>query len=475
LTGIVLTLGDSGRIVGRYIAPRGESPGDRTVTIELRSPGDYDKLVSTTDATGAFLFELVPAGNYEVTVDPPGPEPSWEERVPGGFVLRDPTELRDLESQRWYLARETARVVVAAGATSEVVVGHVARAPVAVSGRVTRVGVGVPDVSVMAYAGRPALARTDGAGRYALELDQPGTYTFGIACPSGTELSQVIVIPQTPTHSVDFELASGRISGRAFGATEKPLGGIEVRLMVERVARLEGLVPRSGSCSTDADGRFAFDGLPDGTFGLVTQVSYSFGARGQTLAPARVGGLVIEGDQSIDGVELHLETAGAIDVLVLAPDGTPAQDAQLVVRDARGVDIESYARSSGERYHVSDIAPGRYSITATRGVEVTSRPVAVEVVSGRTAKAGLCLVRGTVLEIVARDASGEFVASSLSVRDAAGTDYSDLHPSHDSDPNEFGPLARGTYIVVVEAGGKRAERSVAVTGQERIVVEMRYE
>jgi hypothetical protein len=59
---------------------------------------------------------------------------------------------------------------------------------------------------------------------------------------------------------------------------------------------------------------------------------------------------------------------------------------------------------------------------------VSSEPVALELVPSLTTRAELHLVRGTVLEIVARNAAGEVVASSCSVRDASGADYSALHP-----------------------------------------------
>jgi len=72
-------------------------------------------------------------------------------------------------------------------------------------------------------------------------------------------------------------------------------------------------VVRPAQARTDADGRFHFDGLADGTFSIVADESLSASER---RAGGRVDGIVIRGGEACDDVELRAQPGAGLEIEV---------------------------------------------------------------------------------------------------------------------------------------------------------------
>ncbi|HVF60348.1 MAG TPA: carboxypeptidase regulatory-like domain-containing protein [Thermoanaerobaculia bacterium] len=152
------------------------------------------------------------------------------------------------------------------------------------------------------------------------------------------------------TERLDLVVEAGtEVSGRIVDAAGRPVGGA--------VARLH-MIPGGAAfqATSAADGLFAFDWVPEGTYRLLAE------ARGYARADAP--GEVQVAGAAVGGLEVRLsEAGGAISGQVLGLD--PADRRRVQVRALRLDDKAGFSRVGPDgRYRISDLAPGDWQVVA---------------------------------------------------------------------------------------------------------------
>ncbi len=477
---LVLRLRRGGTLSGTVLAGKGGAPAGREVSMHRRTGGESHD--ATTDSGGRFTITDLAPGTYEVNVQP-------SDEVSADFKNAD----GDMNWSLYSALGESASVEIREGETTQLVIGAPPRAPVVISGVVTRGSKPVAGAALTAYgqgknASRYQAAAVSGAdGRYQMTVDEPGTYAINVNSSSGagggkhgTSNSRSVEIPETASFSLDFELSTGRIEGRVVGSDGAPLASVQVQLSVERskAERRSGGI--GGWFNTDDDGVFVFEDLPAGTYELTATHHSNWGGPSGAveLGGARRTGLELAEGGALTGIELRLEEAGAITGIVRDASGVPVVGARVTARDSEGNTQRMNTSSDGVgRYRVTNLAPGTWTVLAQSGTQVSAESAPVRVASKSEDQVDLVLREGTLLHVVVEDAEGKVVGASLSVRDERGRDqtrYSKDPRTSEAAPGwMIGPLASGTYTVTAtNHDGVNATASVRVAGEAQHEVKL---
>jgi protocatechuate 3,4-dioxygenase beta subunit len=121
---------------------------------------------------------------------------------------------------------------------------------------------------------------------------------------------------------------------------------------------------------TDAQGVFAFTGLPPGGYTVTadkaTYMSASYPDRGGSLRSSAVRPVLIQGDQTVDNVVLRLYHGGAISGRVVDAHGDPVEFAQVSAlpmtasgAGRMGMRGSMQTNDIGE-FRIGRLTPGRY-------------------------------------------------------------------------------------------------------------------
>jgi protocatechuate 3,4-dioxygenase beta subunit len=191
---------------------------------------------------------------------------------------------------------------------------------------------------------------TDADGSYRLEALRPGRYE--VEARGGRQrMARAAVRLTAGTERLDLVVAAGtEVSGHIVDAAGRPVGGA--------VARLHMITGGEAFHATSAaDGSFAFDWVPEGTYRLLAE------ARGYARADAP--GEVQVAGTAVGGLEVRLEErGGAISGQVLGLD--PAERPRIHVRALRLDDSAGFSRVGPDgRYRIADLAPGDWQVVAT--------------------------------------------------------------------------------------------------------------
>lgn len=329
----------------------------RSMTVQGRS-----------DDQGAFTFENVPPGEYQITSQS-------SRRVTVEFAVPDEGAPEPLVID-----------LVGSGVSGSVVDARTGEPIDGVYVDVERVleddGASLVDVQRKWKGGR----LTSEGGTFAFAGLQPGRYRlraqrdgFGAAV-----LDQVVVVEGEVTSDLVLELGpEGSIAGRVTDANGDPVEGAALEI-VDEAGRNVFMISMTQSSS---DGTFAQGGLAPGT--------YEVTLKKDGHAPASRTLTVRAGEAT--EAEFILLRGGEIEVTALTSTGEPVQDAVVVLRDdagervTRGLTIDnlfSLGQTRTDRFGrvtLSGLAPGRYRVAVTSG-GVTSPAVDADVVeSGSTA------------------------------------------------------------------------------------------
>ncbi|MFN7941176.1 MAG: carboxypeptidase regulatory-like domain-containing protein [Thermoanaerobaculia bacterium] len=222
-----------------------------------------------------------------------------------------------------------------------------------IHGRVTSPVDGSPVSSAQVQLHRGGLfdsATSDGGGEFAFEALPLGAYEIRAfdarTGRSGKSGGQTISYPGQVLEVTVVLEARGSVHGHLYDpAGHVPVVGATVQL------DSQGLIPFTTYCSTDAEGAFAFDGVPQGTFRLRTREPGGF----RTASGA--GEIVREGDEVAIDLVLQESGSAAGRILEPVPDseqlfGHPTTVA--VYQDSRFV-----GGSVDNPYHVGGILAGR--------------------------------------------------------------------------------------------------------------------
>jgi Carboxypeptidase regulatory-like domain len=215
----------------------------------------------------------------------------------------------------------------------------------------------------------------------------------------------------------------------------------------------------SGSATSDENGRFQIDALPDGAYSLDTFETSSPGSGSVSLKYSRVHktGLVLHGGIELRDVELRLSPSASIEGVVLGPDGAPAQ-ARVFVRDSLGaltrLPFAAFTDAKG-RFKVEGLSPGTLTLFARSLSMCSSESSPLTVRSDGATEVELVLQPSSNVRVIVQSEQGKSIGSMISVIDARGRDFGPLNPATEDDMSgeglsagrAFGPLPPGSYAV----------------------------
>lgn len=285
-----------------------------------------------------------------------------------------------------------------------------------ITGRVTRAGVGVEGVNVLAMLdGSQNGAVTGPDGTFHLSDLTPGPVMLNFRKQDA--FLQAMRNVTAPARDVNIDLpAGGRITGRVYDkASKNPVTSFQAGINSSRSGggRAFMMPPQLRPFSSD-DGTFVLENVPPGdTQVVVNAAGYTSG---------RVAGLNVEDGKTISGIEVALDTGSRLTGRVTGPDGQPVSGA--VVRQSgegpmmRMPDGMATTDANGE-FAIEALEPGEktFQISAS-GYLTESRTLTL---SGREARLDVQLSSGAkVVGVVVNEAGAPVGDATVVVRGGSG-------------------------------------------------------
>lgn len=456
---LALALRGGGTITGQALAADGQPAKQRQIDLH----GGGESRETSTDAEGRFRFERVAPGSWTVTMQA-SREVQRAAEAKGNF---DWNAIQPLNG--------SVEVTVADGGTEHVVLGGAPKEPVRITGTVRGpapiVGANVSVARVKSDgngwgSGDWRTARTDEEGHYEVTLDGAGEFTVNASRPNGGQANRRVQVAAGATVVVDFQMPTASISGVVLRPDGTPAGGMHVSARQDSArpgADAAGGETRvsEGSARTAANGTFTIEGLSAGTYVVTANPGMYTSSRSKSkdsLAGARVTGVVVADGARVTGVELRLAAGGVLRGRVVRADGTPAAGSQIVARTMgeSGEDVSGWkggVTDAAGGFEFRDLSAGRWSVVRIDGEagEVAHVPRGADVRAGETTEVTLTVEKGARVTVRVFDASGAPVSKRLEVVDADGQDWGMLvqWPDDPGEPYVLTPLPRGTYRVSV--------------------------
>lgn len=477
---VVLTLRVGGRLTGEVWGEDGERLGG--VSIMATIPGSITPNATNADDAGEFVFERLTPGDYQVITMGAGP-------AEGDPDAGDASDLAEA-MKGWKFAFAEVRD----GEETHVVLGAPAADPVRASGRVLLDGTPQPGLMVNFVAegegGMAALRfdATDDEGRWESVLEGPGRYLVSVqrmgAMGAQQSLEFQVDVPEAETWEHDFELPTGRISGRVLGPDGAPATSARVSVTTE------GPVPTGSflgghwtEISTDDNGEYTADWLRPGTYSVSAGGSLLGGMFGGDSAVGRRvrQGLRVDAGQWIRGIDFRLGQGCKLSGRVLDASGRPVPEAAVFVRDGEGQLLErlSFLETDGSgRFTYPGVEPGSYTVSARKGALAAPESALLRVTEEAPAEFELRMGEGTELVVQLTDRDGTPLRAAVSVLDEAGRQVNGLLSMTElmeafregrllSNEQRVGPLPPGHYVVTAVAeDGRDATKPVNLDGQE---------
>lgn len=468
---LTLRLREGGTIVGRVHDRDGRPDLGRAVSVW----GGSTSLEATTDAQGRFRIEHVPPGRAQVQLQPSEAE-LGATRGANGEVDYDLAQGPNSQ----------ASVEVVDGAVVEVELGGRLVNGIRVSG-VLR-GLGVESAKLQFYGpmaehalgGSGAGTRADAAGRYELELRDPGQYMVSLELAGGSRTSLTVTIPPGPSFVLDITLSAGSIRGRVLDAAGAPAAGAHVSASSQRAdpEKREGQVFHANA-ETDAEGAFVLSGLSAATYTLTAMLPGRFdGARWRSAdAPASVEGVELADGARVEGIVLRFPATGRVHGHVRDAAGRPVAGAHVLVRGSEKQPYVSTSESAADGSFEFELAAGTFGFLAQKGSSAGQSDECT-VREGAKSEVVIVLSPGNTLIVACRDAGGQTVQASVSVLDPRGRDCGTFQFRFDAEegeqrntPGTFRNLPDGEYVVSLRGQSKSppTERVVLKGGVERRV------
>lgn len=429
LSGLRLSLRRGGTITGEVLPSKaGDRVDGREINANLKDgDADYD---ATSDRRGHFEIKNVVPGEYTVSAEASaaeldsirGPEKVKRSRFDNDWELRE-------------LTKKRGTVVVADGGTAHVVLGAPPANPVVISGRVRRGTAGVAGARVIAQPSRNGswenrrMSVSDATGSFSITVDEAGGHSLTVTTPDGGGSSQSrhVEVPEAGLDGVEFALASGRIAGRVVSHDGEKLGWVHVSLSRSSAASSQADTWSGGSTQTGEDGEFEFRDLPAGTFTLeVAGTSWNRRSFEQRQYGKVAREITLGQDQEMSNVEVVLEPAGKLEVLVELADGSAAQRGRVQVRriDSGVAFVDTDWINDGKATR-EDLEPGTYEVSVQSDEEVSSEAQTVRIVTSETATLHFRLRAGGYIDFSALDANGQPIQVFGRLFDSAGLSAGD--------------------------------------------------
>jgi subtilisin family serine protease len=362
-----------------------------------------------TDATGKYIIDNVPPGNYQVTASKSG-----------------------YQSSSLTVNVLSGTTAVANFSLSQIVLSG------SITGSVTDAKDGAAIVGATVSDGART-ATTDASGKYTITAVPPGNYQV-TASKSGYQSSSLTVNVVSETTAVaNFSLSQTLTPGSITGSVTDAKDG----------AAISGAQVSAGTrtATTDASGKYTVANVPPGTY---VAVASKEGSQNSSLTVN-----VFSGGTTIANFSLsQILTPGSITGSVTdAKDGAAISGAQV------SAGTRTATTDASGKYTVANVPPGTYVVVASKeGYQNSS--LTVNVVSGSTAVANLSLsqiiVTGSITGSVT-DAKDGSVIVGATVSDGTRTALTDATGKY-----TINDVPAGSYQVVASKEGYQSS-SLTVT------------
>jgi hypothetical protein len=340
---------------------------------------------TTTDASGRYRIEGLPAGTYNVmrmdfnmsTGGNSSPSDILKDLVYEQVTLVENEEQRVDLHVRSDGTKLTGRVTDAAGPVPGAVLTLMPESPGA------KLGVGSSDAEGRYEIGRVA------TGRYELSV----TTVDGLGPAQGSMGSNLVATldlgAQAEAHH-DVVLPGGVLNGVVLSKKDGHAVG-DVRVVLLRTdsdlgssSLLKALGGRVGETYSGADGGFRFRHIPGGSYSVIAGGKGMLGLGASGWSAKRVDGLsVLEGKPGFT-VKVEVEPAAVVAGTLSSSSGQPLAGVGVWVLDAAGTPRSIFSEvisDSGGAYEVGDLQPGLWTLafmdgghalTLVRGVQVNA-------------------------------------------------------------------------------------------------------
>ncbi|HEX8407900.1 MAG TPA: carboxypeptidase regulatory-like domain-containing protein [Thermoanaerobaculia bacterium] len=320
---------------------------------------------------------------------------------------------------------------------------------VEISGRVTRGGVGIPDVRLNALGVTEATATTGPDGSFTVGNLLPGVTRLMLR--KETDLISDMRTFTAPARDVVVEMpAGGTISGRVVEkGTKKPIASFQVGVSTSRAGGAGGFMtmgPPQLKAFTSDDGSFTLEHVPAGAMTLI--------ANSPGYASGRMSVDVVDG-KALTDVVLELDTGVRLSGKVTGANGAPLSDVRVAVTPSttgafamRG-SLPSGSTDANGEYSLDGLESGEENVQFShpKHVDVT-RKVALK---GRETKLDVQLSAGNRVTGVVTTEDG------MPVADADVSASSGMFPretrTNASGTFEFDSMTPGRYRFSASKGG----------------------
>ena len=269
----------------------------------------------------------------------------------GTFTLRVKEGTYDFSFKREGYAPKAVRAqnVTASGATS---IETTLEPAVEITGRVTRNGVGIPDVNINSFGGSDASTVTGPDGSFTLGGLSPGSLRVILRKEADFVQEQRTIT--APARDVVIDLpAGGRVTGRVVEkGTKKAIASFQAGISTSRGGGMMMMMgPPQLKSFTSEDGSFVLENVPAGATNVV--------ASAPGYANGRSSVDVEEGKTTSD-VVIELETGVHLVGKVTGPNGAALPEASVEIRPSP---TGSFSRGGSVRRGMTD-SSGEFSLEA---------------------------------------------------------------------------------------------------------------
>jgi protocatechuate 3,4-dioxygenase beta subunit len=485
---LVIVMRTGGRLTGEIFDASGAPHAGRAIQMFSMDAGDMRSMIA--DAAGRFEADHLTPGSYQLIAQPGEKELAEIERTAGED---DPNPAAMMSQMKM------ATAAIQDGETTHVVMGAPPKAPVRVTGTITRAGEAAGKRNVIAVAEGGSMLESmkagssDAAGRYELTLDKPGAVVLIVSESSSPErgIEFYETIPEVAEYQLDLALPLGGIRGRVRGPDHRPIAGVSVSLQSDRSATGLSIMGGGTNARTDENGRYEFADLHPGVFAVAAGGSMGrrFVTEDSPHGRSVRGGLRVEADKFVEDVDLELSMPGKITGRVLDANGAPAGGATVYVRDAHGELLHRFSACTSDasgHFAYEGVAPGKYTLCArtTTLAAPDSKPISVQ--ENQTSEIDLALEPGTWLRISTEDGDSKTVRAQVSVRNDRDQEVSQMiamdaiqsmfKDGVSSTEKRVGPLPSGKYVVTATTpAGKTTKKSITLKGQDERKVVLRLD
>jgi protocatechuate 3,4-dioxygenase beta subunit len=487
---VTLTLRVGGRLTGEVFGKDGE-PAVGLMVMVQKVPNYNTQHMLTSDADGRFERDHLEPGTWQVV--------AMGNFLTGEAEIDSTDESEAMAEMLGDLKMDMVDIVD--GETAHVVLGKPPEDPVLLRGRVVHSGEGIANAAVSVVPEgmqgmsdlKMAFTKEDGTFEVQLDKGGPTLVTVQHAMTAGQQNS-IEFLERIPTdvdeYELELDMPHGRISGLVRGPDGELLRSCRITLNVEGgVAYGSFMGGHYTETITDDDGKYDIPYLRPGNYTVSAGGTTLGGLLGEASAGGRVvrSGIEVAEGAWVERVDFDLPESAELTGVVKGPDGKPAADASVFVRHEDGQLLERFSLVTTDatgRYTYKGLAPGRYSIVAKRGNDVSEESDLVRVDEGGQAEAHVTLSAGTIVRVTVVDEEDLEIRARISVTGPNGLEVSGMlslseimetfGQGFSSKEQRIGPLSPGRYSVVATLDdGRRAKKTVKLSGKPERVVKLR--